>query len=43
MILIFGTLVKIDYISRGFFHFYEILIFQAVKGIKGQKMAQNEE
>ena len=25
-----------------FFHFYEILIFWAVRGVKGQKMAQDE-
>ena len=25
-----------------FFHFFKILIFQAVKGVKGQKMLQND-
>ena len=30
-------------ISPGvFFHFYEILTFWAVRGVKGQKIAQNE-
>ena len=42
MILIFGTLVWNDDISRCFFHFFEILIFQALRGVKGQKLAQNE-
>ena len=41
MIMIFGTLVLIDDISRCF-HFIEILIFWAVRGVKGQKIAQNE-
>ena len=26
-----------------FLHFFEIFIFQAVRGVKGQKIAQNEE
>ena len=30
-------------ISPGFcFHFFEILIFWAVRGVKGQKVVQNE-
>ena len=28
--------------SRQFFHFYKILIFRAVTGVKGQKIAQDE-
>ena len=42
MIMIFGTLVLNDDISRIFFFFFEIFIFQAVMGVKGQKIAQNE-
>ena len=30
------------HISRCFFHFFKILIFWIVNGIKGQKMAQND-
>ena len=41
MIMIFGTLVWNDDISRLFFHFFEIFIFHAVRGVKGQKLAQN--
>ena len=41
MIMIFGTVVQND-ISSLFFHFYEIVIFQAVTGVKEQKIAQNE-
>ena len=42
MIMIFGTVVQNDDISSPFFHFYEIVIFQAVTGVKEQKIAQNE-
>ena len=46
MIMIFGTLVLNDDISRWFFHiFFFFLIFfisWAVRGVKGQKMVQNE-
>ena len=42
MIMTFGTLVQNDDISRHFFHFFEIFIFQALTGLKGQKTAQNE-
>ena len=42
MIMIFGALVLNDDISRCFFHFFEILIFWTVRGVKGQKIAQNE-
>ena len=42
MIMIFGTVVQNDDISRSFFHFYEIVIFQVVTVVKGQKIAQNE-
>ena len=31
-----------DDISRHFFHFFKIFIFWAVRGVKGQKMTQNE-
>ena len=41
MIMIFGTLVLIDDISRCF-HFIEILIFWPVRGGKRAKIAQNE-
>ena len=41
MIMIFGTLVWNDDISRLFFHFFEIFIFHAVRRVKGQKLAQN--
>ena len=40
--LIFGTLAYNADICRCFFHFFKILIFQVVSGIKGQKMAQND-
>ena len=42
MIMIFGTLVLNDDISRIFFFFFEIFIFQAVMGVKGQKIAQDD-
>ena len=41
MIMIFGTLVWNDDISRIFFHFIEIFIFHAVRGVKGQKLVRN--
>ena len=37
----FWCTVKNDDISMRFFHFFKILIFQVVCGIKGEKMAQN--
>ena len=40
MIMIFGTLVSNDDISRLSFHFLKILIFWVVGGVEGQKMAQ---
>ena len=40
--MIFGTLVENDDISGSFFHFFFILICQAVSGVKGQKTAQNK-
>ena len=40
--MIFGTLVLNDGISRRFFHFCEICIFRAVRGLKEQKMAQDD-
>ena len=42
MIMIFGTLVLNDDISRQFIHFFESFIFGAVRVIKGQKIAQND-
>ena len=42
LIMIFGTHMQSDDISRYFFHFFKILIFRAVRGVKGQKMAQSE-
>ena len=42
MIMGFGTPVWNDDISRIFFYFFEIFIFLAVIGLKGQKIAQNE-
>ena len=42
MIIIYGTLMENDNISRSFFLFFKILIFWVVRGVKGQKMAQNE-
>ena len=43
MIMSFGALVENDDISRGFFFIsFEIFIFLAVRGVKGQKIAQNE-
>ena len=42
MIVIYGILVWNNDISRHFFHFFKILIFWVVKGLKGQKMVQNE-
>ena len=43
-IVIFGTHVWNDYISRWFFQFFKILIFRLGRGVKGQKrskMAKN--
>ena len=42
MIMIFGTLVQNDHISRGFFHFLKILIFRVLRGVKGQETVQND-
>ena len=42
MIFICGTHVQNDNISRQFFHFFKILIFQVVRKVKGQKMTQND-
>ena len=42
LIINFGTNMQNDNISMLFFHFFKILIFWAVRGVKGQKMAQNE-
>ena len=41
IIMIFGTLVLNDNISRVLFHFLHIFIFWAVMEVKGQEMAQN--
>ena len=40
--MIFGTLVYNDGISSCYFHFFEIFIFGAIRGVKVQKIAQNE-
>ena len=42
MIVIYGTHVQNDNISRCFSHFFKMLIFWVVRGVKGQKMVQNE-
>ena len=42
MIIIFGTLVWNDDIFRFCFNFYETFIVWAVRGVKGQKIAQME-
>ena len=42
MIVIFGTHVWNDNISRCCFHFFKILIFRVVRGVKRAKMVQNE-
>ena len=42
MIIIFGTLVQNDDISRRVFHFFKISIFWVVGGVKGQKVVQND-
>ena len=42
MIMISGTLVQNDNISRSFFHFFKILIFWVFRGVKGQKIVQND-
>ena len=41
LIMIFGTLVLNDDISRPFFYCFEIFIFWAVRSVKGQKIAQD--
>ena len=40
--MIFGTFVLNDDISRYFFYVFEMFIFWAVRGVKGQKIAKNE-
>ena len=43
MIMVFNTIVLNDDMSRCFFfQFFEIFSFQSVRGIKGQKIVQNE-
>ena len=42
MIVIFGAHVWNDDISRCCFHFFKILVFHVVMGVKGKKMAQND-
>ena len=41
LIIIFGTHPYNDDISRCFFHFFEILMFWAVKAVKGQNMTKD--
>ena len=42
MIMIFDVIVLNDDISRWFFHLFEIFIFLAFRGVKEEKIAQNE-
>ena len=42
MIFIYGTHVLNENISNDFFHFLKILILQVFKGVKGQKIVQND-
>ena len=42
LIVIFGTYISNDGISRCFFHFLKILMYWAVRGVKGQIIVQNE-
>ena len=42
LIVIFGTHISNNGISRCFFHFLKILMYWAVRGVKGQKIVQNE-
>ena len=42
MIFIYGTHVENDNVSRCFFHYFKILIFSFVRGLKGQKVVQND-
>ena len=41
MMMIFDAIVLND-ISRWFFHLFEIFIFLAFRGVKEEKIAQNE-
>ena len=41
MIVIYGTHVQNNNISRSFFHFFKILILWVVREVKRQKMVQN--
>ena len=40
--MIFDAIVLNDDISRWFFRLFEIFIFLAFRGVKGEKIAQNE-
>ena len=42
IILIYGTHVENDNIYKNFFHFFKILIFWFVRGVKEQKIVQND-
>ena len=42
MTVIYGRHLQNDNIFRCFFHFFKILIFWAYRGVKGQKMVQND-
>ena len=42
MIVIFGTFVLNDDVSRHFLNFFEILVFWPVSRVEGQKIVQNE-
>ena len=41
-LIIYGTLVWNNDICRHFFRLFKVLIFWVVRGLKGQKMVQNE-
>ena len=42
ILVIYDTLVWNNDISRHFFHFFSILIFWVVRGVKGEKIVQDE-
>ena len=42
LIIVSGIYVLNDDMSRTFVHFFEILIFWVVRGVKGLKVAQNK-
>ena len=42
LILVCGNICKMMISPGAFFHFFKILIFWAFRGVKGQKVSQNE-